>query len=557
MDFPTLQAPDDEKKLFEIRTYMGYNEDAVRRKISMFNNGEIDIFLQNKFTPVFYSEDLIGENLPCLTYMLAFKDMEERDSRWKDFGSDPDWKRMSSDPAYANTVSRIIKVFLEPLILFANLNAVILTHQSKEKISLRDAISIGIGGMVGGGIFAVLGLSVALTRGGAPLAFLFAGIIALATSYAYARLSLSYPGNGGTVNFINQAYGKNIFSGGLNNLLWVSYIVMLSLYATAFSSYAPNILSITGELAIDKHIYATLIILIAAGINYYSVSVVGKIESYSVIAKLIILIAFVFIGAWGLFGNANISQLEISNWKGPIGLITGGMVIFVAYEGFELIANAAPNILDPEKNIPRSYYISVGFVIVLYILIATITVGSLPFHEIAKAKDYALAEAAKPMLGQAGFTIITIAALISTFSAINASLYGGSRVSYKLGIDDEDPHELTKFLWNKPIGLVFTTVFTLLLVNTVNLESIATSGSVGFLLIFAFVNLAAYRLSGNIGANRAITFIAFILCLVAMIVLIIQQFSTNRTGIIIALGIILFCFAGETVFKLTLGKTDT
>ncbi len=114
-NFPVLRKPDNDKRLFEIRTYEGYNEDAVRRKISMFNNGEIDIFLKNKFSPVLYSEVLIGDDLPCLTYMLAFRDMEERDRLWKDFGNDPDWKTMSADPKYANTVSRIIKIFLEPL----------------------------------------------------------------------------------------------------------------------------------------------------------------------------------------------------------------------------------------------------------------------------------------------------------------------------------------------------------------------------------------------------------------------------------------------------------
>ncbi len=114
-EFSTLRKPGEGKKLFEIRTYEGYNEDAVRRKIAMFNNGEIDIFLKNGFSPVFYSEVLTGDNLPCLTYMLAFENMEEREKQWKAFGSDPDWKKMSSDPAYADTVSRIIKIFMEPL----------------------------------------------------------------------------------------------------------------------------------------------------------------------------------------------------------------------------------------------------------------------------------------------------------------------------------------------------------------------------------------------------------------------------------------------------------
>ena len=109
-----------------------------------------------------------------------------------------------------------------------------------DKISLRDAISIGIGGMVGGGIFAVLGLAVSIAHGGTPIAFIFAGLLALITSYSYVKLSLKYPDRGGTVKFINQGFGVSIFSGAINNLLWVSYIIMLSLYASAFGSYAPN-----------------------------------------------------------------------------------------------------------------------------------------------------------------------------------------------------------------------------------------------------------------------------------------------------------------------------
>lgn len=111
-----------------------------------------------------------------------------------------------------------------------------------QKIGLREAMSIGIGGMVGGGIFAVLGLAVLLAKGGTPVSFLFAGILALITSYSYVKLSQKYPDRGGTVKFINQGFGVNIFSGGMNNLLWVSYIIMLSLYASAFGSYAPNLL---------------------------------------------------------------------------------------------------------------------------------------------------------------------------------------------------------------------------------------------------------------------------------------------------------------------------
>ena len=420
-----------------------------------------------------------------------------------------------------------------------------------KKIGLKEAMSIGIGGMVGGGIFAVLGLAAALAKGGTPISFLIAGLIALITSYSYVKLSLKYPDRGGTVKFINQGFGVGIFSGGINNLLWVSYIIMLALYASAFGSYAPNLLALTSDKVIDSHIYASAIVVLATAINYYSIAVVGKIESYAVIIKLIILLGFVVVGVYGLFGNPHLEQLAPEHWESPFKLLTAGMVIFVAYEGFELIANAAPDIENPEKNIPRAYYWSVVFVILLYIIIAAVTVGSLDFAQIATAQDYVLAEAAKPMLGKVGFTVITIAALISTFSAINASLYGGSKVNYEIAVDDELPGEFTRKLWNQPIGLFITAVATIILVNTLKLESISTAGSVGFLLIFAVVNYAGFKLHKDINGKKSIPIIGATLCFFAMIALLIQHFSVSKNYVFIALVIIVFCFLMEYIYKKT------
>lgn len=152
----------------------------------------------------------------------------------------------------------------------------------ENKISLRDAISIGIGGMVGGGIFAVLGLAADMAKGATPVAFLVAGLIAAITAYSYAKLSLAFPDRGGTVRFVNEGFGKGLFSGGVNNLLWVSYIIMLSLYAAAFGSYAPNLISLAGNAATDSHLYLSAVIILATGINYYSVAVVGRINHSSV-----------------------------------------------------------------------------------------------------------------------------------------------------------------------------------------------------------------------------------------------------------------------------------
>ena len=403
--------------------------------------------------------------------------------------------------------------------------------------------------MVGGGIFAVLGLAATLAKGGTPVSFLFAGLIALITSCSYVKLSLAYPDRGGTVKFINQGFGSGLFSGAINNLLWISYIIMLALYASAFGSYAPNLFKISTNQSVNFHIYASLIVIIATAINYYSIKVVGIIESYAVTIKLIILLGFVGVGAYGLIGNPNLGQLNFENWESPFNLISAGMVIFVAYEGFELIANAAPDIENSARNIPRAYFGSVIFVILLYITIAFVIVGSLPFSAITNAQDYVLAEAAKPMLGQVGFTVITVAALISTFSAINASLYGGSRVSYEIAEDDELPREFTSMLWNKPIGLFITAIAMLTLVNTIDLESIASAGSIGFLLIFGMVNFVGFKLSEEIKGKKSVPLLGFILCILAVTALIVHTFTANKTGLAIAASIIFTCFAVEYFYK--------
>ncbi|AXO80423.1 APC family permease [Olleya aquimaris] len=419
-----------------------------------------------------------------------------------------------------------------------------------NKINLKEAISIGIGGMVGGGIFAVLGLAVSLAKGGTPVAFLFAGVIALLTAYSYAKLSKKFPEKGGTVRFVHQQYGNGIFAGGINNLLWISYIVMLALYASAFGSYAAELFTITGKKKLDVRICQTAIIIIALVINYLSVSLVSRIESVAVIIKLAILIAFIAIGFYGFsLHPEHLQQLKPSNWEAPFLLISGGMVIFVAYEGFELIANSISDLKNREQNTEKAYFGAVGFVVVLYVLIAIVTVGSLTFDKIADAKDYVLAQAAAPTLGQIGFTIITITALISTFSAINATILGSGRVNYDIAEDQELPKYFCRKFLGKPIGFLITAILSIVLVNLFNLQSISTAGSAGFLLIFGLVNYIGFKKHQELKSKKSIHLIASILCFVAFCSLIVQQFQTNISGVLIALGVIVFCFTMEWMYK--------
>jgi amino acid transporter len=425
------------------------------------------------------------------------------------------------------------------------------TMKKKGALSYWSVVSIGIGGMVGGGIFAVLGLAVQLGHGGTPIAFALAGFIALLTSYSYARLSVTYPSQGGTVEFLNQGFGPGIFTGGMNILLWISYIVMLSLYAFAFGSYGASFFPAAEQL-FWKHILISDVIVIFTGLNALGATFVGKTEEWIVGLKITILLIFISVGIW----SVNLQRIQPNTWSTPPELIAGGMIIFLAYEGFELIANASNDVKNPKRNIPYAFYTTVLFVIALYILISFVTIGNLQISQIIAAKDYALAESARPFLGYGGFILIAIAALLSTSSAINATLYGTARVSYIVAKDGELPKILDKKVWNRPIeGLFITAILTLFIANFFDLSSISVMGSAGFLLIFAVVNAANVRLFKETISHRWISLAGFVSCVIAFTILLWQRALSSPGNILVLAFMIGVSFATEIIYKKITGRT--
>jgi len=415
----------------------------------------------------------------------------------------------------------------------------------KDKIGFWSVVAIGVGGMVGGGIFAVLGLAVKLSHGGTPIAFAIAGLVALLTSYSYAKLSVRYPSRGGTIEFLNKAFGNGLITGGMNILLWLSYIVMLSLYSYAFGSYGASFFPENVQ-SLLKHILITSVIIAITGLNALSADLIGKAEDYMVFIKLAILFLFVIVG----FQSVNFGDLAPSTWAPPLHLIAGGMIIFLAYEGFELIANTAEDIKDPHKILGKAYYLTIGFVILLYILIAVVVVGNLPIQSIIEAKDYALAAAARPFMGNFGFILIAIAALLSTGSALNATLYGTARLTYIIAKEGELPKVMTKKVWNKPLeGLLITACVSVIVSNLFDLESISTMGSAGFLLIFAMVNMANVKLANETRSGKLIPLVAFTCCVIALGALLWQTLITNPMNTLVLIIMIVLSFSIELLYR--------
>jgi len=410
-------------------------------------------------------------------------------------------------------------------------------------ISLFGAISIGIGGMVGGGIFAVLGEAVSLSHGATAVSFFIAGLVAILSAYAYAKLSVAYQSEGGTVTFIDKAFGDNILSGSINLMLWLSYLVTISLYATAFSSYAATFFE--NKTPLLEHILITSAIIVPAVINILSTSFVEKSELFIVFIKVSLLIFIIVVAT----PYIDTSRLAVQNWDSPISIISAGMIIFVAYEGFELIANSANDIKEPTKNLPRAFYSSVLIVILLYVLISLVTVGNVSEKELIVAKDYALAIAAKPSLGDTGFVIVALAAMLSTFSAINATIYGNARLGYIIAKDGKLPSSLMYKRREIPfMGVIYTTVFSLILANSIDLSQIAIIGSAGFLLIFFIVNLSAYKLKEQINASKYILMISILFSFFALVILLFHTYESNPKAIMIFLSFIIISLVFELIY---------
>ena len=398
--------------------------------------------------------------------------------------------------------------------------------------------------MIGGGIFATLGLSLVLADGAAPVAFAFAGLVALLTSYSYAKLSARYPSVGGTIEFIVKAYGDGLLAGSLNMLLLASYIVMIALYTHAFAAYGASMLPPSMYWAAY-----TLLAVLAIGsltfVNFLGAVISGRLELGLVVFKLAVLL---FVAAVGM-ALVDWTRLSPSHWPPVVNIVAGGMIIFLAYEGFELIANTAGDAKDT-SILRKAYYSSVATVIAVYVLIALVSAGALSPETVLKAKDYALAVLVKPVLGDPGVALVVAAALASTSSAINATLYGTARISYLVAKYGEAPRILAKRVWRGAYeGLLFISTASLALALGASLEAISAAGSAGFLIVFTAVNLAAYRLRRSVEANPAATLTGAALSAAALAILLARMYQIDPGQLVVLAVIVSSSATAEALYR--------
>jgi len=415
----------------------------------------------------------------------------------------------------------------------------------KKAFGLWSAVFLGVGSMVGAGIFVLLGEAGAIAGNLVWISFIFGGVIALLSGYSLAKLATAYPSRGGIIEYLVQCYGEGVFSGSVSVLFYLSAVIAIAMVAKTFGTYASMMTVGTGTgMWVD--IYTIAVLLFFMLINLAGSSLIAKSENIIVIFKLSIIVLFTVV----VFFYIKPEFLSLKNAPPVINVFSSIALTFFAYEGFRVITNTAEDMENPGQTMQKAMFIAIGLVIVLYVAVSFAVFGSLPLPEIIKAQDYALAEAAKPVFGQIGFTIMSVAALVSTASSINANFYAVTNVTYQMAKDGELPEVYERNVWHSSEGLIISTIIIIVFVLFFKLDEIAAIGSISILFIHALVHIGHLLKIDETKASRVLIVLA-ILTIAVAIVLALQYTSKHipNVGYFIVVGFVL-AFVIEIGFRL-------
>ncbi|HRT71683.1 MAG TPA: amino acid permease, partial [Syntrophales bacterium] len=377
-----------------------------------------------------------------------------------------------------------------------------------REMSLMDATMIGVGAMIGAGIFVLIGIAAGVAGPALILTFALNGIVALLTAMSYAELGSCFHDAGGGYLWVKEGLPK--WNGFLSGWMsWFAHAVACSLYALGFGAYFGYVfheigmsLPTWGFLSPQK-ILAVSVAFVFAWVNYRGASETGKIGNLVTITKVIILVVFVGFGLELMFRTPDWpSHFEPFLAKGWGGVFQAMGLTFIAFQGFEVISQSSEEIENPRKNIPRAVFLSLAIVVPIYLLVAVVALGSVtpdgstPWDYLASHKELALVEVSRQFFTGGGVMIL-VGGLISTMSALNATIYSSSRVAFAMGRDRNFPAFFSKVSAKNftPHWAILVSLFIIVLMSvSLPIEDVASAADIMFLLLFLQVNIAMIRL---------------------------------------------------------------
>ncbi|WMN07745.1 APC family permease [Marivirga arenosa] len=415
---------------------------------------------------------------------------------------------------------------------------------NNKKMNFNATWSMAVGGMVGGGIFSVLGVIIQTAGQWAWLSFLLAGLIALVSAHSYSQLSLQYNEGGGAFTFLRKI-NRTGFAGSLSWILILGYILTLSVYAFTFGHYVAHIFNLGAWL---PRVLALAIIAALTAVNLKGVGSASKLEIITVYGKLFVLLGLASIGLW-MWSPENLTEgISPKPWHASL---IGAGTIFMAYEGFQLLSYDYEDLKNPNVTLPKATIWAVIAVIIIYLLVTFGTSMLVGAETLIEKKEVALSVAGKKAMGFTGLVVVTIAAAFSTGSAINATLFSTARLMENVAKKKDLPNIFAiENKSNIPIYALLSIAGVAILLAVIgSLGSLVDAASIIFLFTFGTVNLIAFQQKVK---YRWISLVGAIGCGLAVIADIIEQLKKNpyAIGALVIVTVSIFVFRPYILKKL-------
>lgn len=370
------------------------------------------------------------------------------------------------------------------------------TGDNGKEISLFSATALGIGGMMGAGLFSLLGTASAHAGTHIPLAFLIGAIAASFSVYSYAKLGATFPSSGGAATFTVMSFGPGVISGGLNVFQYIAYLIAAALYAAGFSEYANTMLG--GNLSpLEVKIIGALIVVICAGVNLLGTQIVGRAETLA--------IGFVTI-ALLLFSAGGIHIAQVHNFEMSGGSLNGiaiaAGILYINYQGFGVVTNSSNAMHEPQKELPLAMFSALVLVTIAYVLVSTAVILLLTPDKIQEFSGHVLAEAAQVVAGKIGFVSIASSALLACAAALNATIFAASNIAADMATTSSISKALgATVLKTQSRSLSVSAVMVIALVLAFPLDIVGKMASLAFLLVYAAITYGHIKVRKQTGAK--------------------------------------------------------
>ncbi len=431
------------------------------------------------------------------------------------------------------------------------------TSYKANSLSLIGAVSMGTAVIIGAGIFALTGQIAELAGPLFPLVFIAGAIATAFSAYAYIKMSNAFPSAGGIAMFLHKAYGPGVITAAGALLMYFSMVINQSLVARTFGTYALQLFNVGSPNWLVSLLGAGLL-LFAFIINISGNKLIG---TFSFIMSLIKIVGIALLGLGGLwvagFSFESLSVVPKGDYTAT-GFIAATALAILAYKGFTTITNSGSEIKNPHKNVGRAIVLSLAICVVVYLLVAVGVAANLPLSEIITAKNFALAEAARPAFGDLGLLFTVLLAIVATVSGVIASTFAVSRMLTMLTDMKLVPHRHFGMPGSvQKHTLVYTLVIAMVLTIFFDLSRIASLGVILYLTMDMIVQWGVFRhLRGTIKVNPAIILTAIVIDVVVLGAFLITKAQSDMLIIYASIIVIGTIFLSEKVF-LSRAKVST